>query len=143
MIVVDANLLLYAYVSSYSQHDAARSWLEQQLAGTARVGLPWASLLAFVRIAINARIFPRPASIGGAWEQVERWLDADPAWVPTPQRTHQATLAACLHTPGLRANDVPDAHLAALAIDHGLRLGTADAGFARFDQLDWFNPLHR
>jgi toxin-antitoxin system PIN domain toxin len=141
VIVVDANLLVYAHVTSYSQHEAARAWLEHQLASLPRLGLPWPSLLAFVRLVSNPRLFTEPESIGDAWEQVEAWLDADAAWVPTPTGRHRAVLRDQLAVPGLRASDVPDAHLAALAVEHGLRLASTDSGFARFGELDWFNPL--
>lgn len=141
MIAIDANLLVYAHVKSYAQHEAARAWLEDQLVRAPRVGLPWASLLAFVRLVTNPRLFTEPESITDAWSQVRAWLDADPVWAPVPTVRHQQALGACLAHPGLRANDVPDAHLAALAIEHGLRLATSDSGFARFAGLEWFNPL--
>lgn len=141
MIAVDANLLVYAYVRSYGQHEAAHTWLEEQLTTLPRVGLPWASLLAFVRLVTNPRLFSEPESIGGAWAQVEAWLDAEAVWTPEPTNRHRQVLGSCLQPPGLRANDVPDAHLAALAIEHGLKLASSDSGFARFEQLEWFNPL--
>lgn len=103
--------------------------------------MPWSSLLAFVRLTTNARVFTEPASLGTAWAQVESWLDAEAAWVPLPTSRHRELVGRCLGVPGLRANDVPDADLAALALGHGLRLATTDAGFARFDGLDWFSPL--
>jgi toxin-antitoxin system PIN domain toxin len=141
MILVDANLLVYAHVRSFGQHEPARAWLEEVLGGTARVALPWSSLLAFVRLVTNPRVFPEPESVAGAWQQVEAWLDAPPAWTPSPTAQHRQLLADRLAVSGLRANDVPDADLAALASGHGLRLATSDSGFARFDGLDWFNPL--
>ena len=141
MIVVDANLLVYAHVASYRQHEAARTWLEDRLAAPARVGLPWASLLAFVRLVTNPRVFTEPESVADAWGQVESWLDADAAWTPSPTARHREVLGTCLTTSGLRANDVPDAHLAALCLEHGVRLATTDRGFARFGELDWFDPV--
>ncbi len=141
MIALDANLLLYAHISSYPQHEAARDWLELQLVGGPRVAVPWSSALAFVRIATNPRIFSEPASLTEAWRQVEDWLDADPVWVPSVTARHRRILGDCLGISGLQANDVPDAHLAALAIEHGLRLASVDSGFARFPGLEWFNPL--
>ncbi len=141
MILLDANLLVYAHVASYPQHTAARDWLDDQLATAPRVGFAWPSLLAFVRLVTNPRVFSRPESIPSAWNQVEAWLDADVAWTPVPTARHQDLLATCLASPGLAANDVPDAHLAALCMEHGLRLATSDAGFARFTGLSWFNPL--
>jgi uncharacterized protein len=141
VIVIDANLLVYAHVRSYAQHEAAQAWLEEQLVAAPRVGLPWTSLLAFVRLVTNPRLFTEPESITDAWSQVAAWLDADPVWTPAPTARHRQALGACLAQAGLRANDVPDAHLAALALEHGLRLATSDSGFARFSGLEWFNPL--
>lgn len=141
MIAVDANLLVYAHVTSYPQHEAARSWLEDQLTRAPRVGLPWSSLLAFVRLVTNPRLFTEPESIAEAWGQVASWLTAEPAWTPVPTARHREILSSCLTQPGLRANDVPDAHLAAVTVEHGLRLATSDSGFARFPGLEWFNPL--
>lgn len=141
MIAVDANLLVYAHVSSFGQHAATRAWLEEQLTGSPRVGLPWPSLLAFVRLVSNPRLFTEPESVHDAWAQVEAWLDAAPCWTPLPTSRHREVLAAVLAGGTLRANDVPDAHLAAIAIEHGLKLATTDSGFARFAQLEWFDPL--
>lgn len=141
MIAVDANLLVYAHVTSYRRHEAARDWLEEQFANAPRVGLPWNSLLAFVRLVSNPRVFTEPESIHDAWEQVESWLAAEAAWIPVPTSRHRQTLRACMATSGLRANDVPDAHLAALSLEHGLSLATSDSGFARFEGLRWFDPL--
>ena len=141
VILVDANLLVYAFAESDDRHATARAWLDGSLAGTSRVALPWANLTAFVRLVTNPRIFARPASIGEAWTQVERWLGAPRAWVPLPTEEHRRHLGRALGIGGLRANDVPDAHLAALCHEHGLRLATTDRGFSRFDGLDWFDPL--
>jgi len=143
VIAIDANLLVYAHVDSYRQHDAARGWLEDQLAGTPRVGLPLTSLLAFVRLVTNPRLFTEPEPITDAWDQVEAWLDADVSWIPGPTARHREVLRTCLLTAGVRANDVPDAHLAALTMEHGLTLASSDSGFARFGGLEWFNPLRK
>ena len=89
MILVDGNLLVYAHVSSFDQHDAARSWLDDRLNGSARVGLPWPTLLAFVRLVTNPRVFERPEPVAAAWQQVEEWLDCEPAWIPTPTERHR------------------------------------------------------
>lgn len=142
MILLDANILLYAHVASYPQHEAAHSWLDAALNGTTRIGLPWESLLAFVRIVTNGRLFPNPESMTDAWEQVGEWLDAEPAWVPGPTDRHREvldTLIPSVTKPTL----VPDAHLAALAIEHGLTLVSTDGDFARFPGLRWDNPLSK
>ena len=140
MIIVEANLLLYAHVADFAQHPAARDWLDERLQGPGRVGLPWPSLLGFVRIVSNPRVFPRAESPIEAWRQVEDWLDAEAAWVPTPTDRHREVLSALL--PALSGpNLVPDAHLAALAIEHGLVLMSTDGDFARFPGLRWEDPL--
>lgn len=141
MILVDANILVYARVASFPQHGPAREWLDQQLSGIHRVGLPWASLLAFLRLVTNPRIFERPETIGEAWEQAVAWLKCDLAWVPEPTERHAQVLGHLLALPGVRGNLVPDAHLAALAIEHGLTLCSTDGDFARFPGLAWQDPL--
>ena len=140
MILVDANLLLYAHVANQPQHEPARRWLDGQLSGRTRVGLPWESLLAFLRIVTNPRVFEHPEPLVQAWAQVERWLSAPPAWIPIATERHRDNFARLLPSIS-RANLVPDAHLAALAIEHGLTLETADGDFARFPGLRWENPL--
>ncbi|MDX1660874.1 MAG: TA system VapC family ribonuclease toxin, partial [Gemmatimonadota bacterium] len=137
-----ANLLLYATNPSARHHDRSLQWLEERLHGTARVGLPWPSLLAFLRIATHPRVFPRPLDPEAAWEQVETWLGAPPSWIPLPTERHAEVLANLLIRGEARGNLVPDAHLAALAIEHGLVLHSADRGFARFPDLRFENPLN-
>jgi uncharacterized protein len=143
LILIDANILIYARVSSFAQHQLAVDWLDQQLNGTPRVALPWASLLAFLRIVTNPRVFERPEPIVDAWNQVRAWLACDAAWVPEPTERHIKLLGELVALPGVQANLVPDAHLAALAIEHGLTLCSTDGDFARFPGLSWRNPLAR
>ena len=141
MILVDANLLIYAYSSNFAQHVAAREWLDRQINGVARVGLPWASLLAFLRLTTNPRMFPRPLPMAKAWDQVSVWLACETVWTPEPTERHAGVLATLLAQRGVHGNLVSDAHLAALAIEHGLTLCSADGDFARFASLKWHNPL--
>lgn len=141
MTLVDANLLVYAHVVSFPRHARAREWLDAQLSGPTRVALPWPSLLAFLRLVTNPRVFDRPEPMPSAWRQVEEWLACDAVWVPTPGERHAEILGNLLAEPGVQANLVPDAHLAALAIEHGLLLSTSDGDFARFPGLRWANPL--
>lgn len=141
MILVDANLLVYAHVRGSREHERARSWLDAQLSGDTRVGLPWPSLLAFLRLVTNPRVFARPEPIGTAWRQVEAWLGAETAWIPAPTERHAQVLGALLAAANAEANLVPDAHLAALAIEHGLTVCSSDGDFARFRGLRWKNPL--
>jgi uncharacterized protein len=141
MILVDANLLVYAHVSSFPQHESARSWLDAELSGNTLVGLPWNSLLAFLRIVTNPRVFQKPETMSDAWKQVQGWLDCDLTWIPEPTERHREVLGSLLAGPGMQANLVPDAHLASLALEHGLILCTTDGDFARFQNLRWQNPL--
>lgn len=141
MILVDANLLIYAYTSSFPQHPAAREWLDQQINGSARVGLPWASLLAFLRITTSPRMFSHPLPMSKAWAQIEVWLECETVWVPAPTERHRSVLENVLIQREVYGNLVPDAHLAALAIEHGLTLCSADGDFARFANLKWHNPI--
>ena len=141
MILVDANPLVYAHASGSPQHQAAHEWLDARLNGAAPVGFPWASLLGFVRLISNPRIFERPRTVAQAWKQVESWLDCGPAWIPMATERHREVLGGLLAAPSMRANLVPDAHLAALAIEHGLTLCSTDGDFARFQGLRWRNPL--
>ncbi len=140
MILVDANLLVYAHSRSFPQHEPARAWLDGRLNGPAPIGLPWPSLLAFVRIISNPRVVDRPRSLPEAWSQVEAWLDCSPTWIPLPTEHHRETLGELLRVVP-RGNLVPDAHLAALAVEHGLTLCSTDGDFARFPALRWENPL--
>jgi toxin-antitoxin system PIN domain toxin len=141
LIAIDANLLIYAKFSDLPQHPRALPWLEEVLNSPGRVGLPWPSLLAFLRLATNARLFREPLTINGAWDQVDEWLGVARVWIPQPTEHHGKILADLLTRTQATGNLVPDAHLAALAIEHGLTLCSADADFARFPGLDWFNPL--
>ena len=141
MILVDANLLVYAHIREMRQHERAIAWLDEQLNGSARVGLPWATLLAFVRLVSNPRVVERPRTVSQAWHQVDSWLGCGPVWIPQPTERHRELLSGLLTAPGMSANLVPDARVAALAIEHGLTLHSADTDFARFRDLKWRNPL--
>ena len=141
MIIVDANLLVYAANHSAPEHEGARRWLDARLSGTARVGLPWASLVGFVRIVSNPTILRRAVTPGEAWRQVEEWLACEVAWVPQPGARHGEVLRDLLRSRSMISRLVPDAHLAALAIEHGVTLCSTDGDFARFAGLKWENPL--
>jgi toxin-antitoxin system PIN domain toxin len=141
VILVDANLLLYAANSAASDHAEARAWLDDRLNGSTRVGLPWASLLAFVRIATNPAIVRNPVSAAVAWRQCKAWLACEVVWIPLPGARHAQVLESLLAHRFMTSRLVPDAHLAALAIEHGLTLFSSDGDFAKFPQLKWENPL--
>ena len=141
MILVYANLLVYAKVTSFPQHAAARAWFDERLGGEAKVGLPWESLTAFVRIVTNPRLFPTPLPTAAAAAQVREWLACGPVWSPVPTDGHVDALVPLLALDGVRGDLVADAHLAAMAMCHGLTLMTNDSDFARFPGLRWENPL--
>ena len=143
MILVDANILVYAHVSTFAEHERAREWLDRQLHGSAQVALPWPSLLAFMRLVTNPRIFDRPESMSSASAQVQRWLESERVWIPQPGDRHFEILLKMLAVPGTQGNLVPDAHLAALAVEHGLTLCSTDSDFARFPGLRWINPIKK
>ncbi len=104
------------------------------------MGLPWPSLLAFVRLVSDPRVYQRPLTVRDAWERVTAWLARPSAWVPVPGSRHASILGGLL-VQEEASRLVPDAHLAALAIEHGLKLCSADRDFARFQGLVWENPI--
>jgi toxin-antitoxin system PIN domain toxin len=140
-MLLDANLLLYAVHKRATQHEAAAGWLTEQLNGPRRVGLPWQSLAAFLRISTHPRAFQRPLQPAVAWDRVSDWLGAPAAWVPTPGPDHARLLGELLVHHDARGNLVPDAQLAALAIEHGLTVYSTDTDFGRFTEVRWKNPL--
>jgi uncharacterized protein len=140
-MLIDASLLLFAVDRSSPFHEAAAVWLTGVLNGSRRVGIPWPSLAAFVRISTHPRASERPLSPEVAWRHVEAWLACDPVWIPGPTERHAETLGGFVVSYQLRGNLVSDAHLAALASEHGLTVFSADTDFARFREIRWVNPL--
>lgn len=140
-MLVDANVLFFAVNEAAPEHDRAAAWLEEALNGSRRVGLPWESLTAFVRLATNPRVVARPLAPLDAWSFVEDWLAAPAAWVPVPTDRHAAVLGELVRRYRPAAKLVPDAHLAALAIEHGAEIISADTDFARFAEVRWRDPL--
>jgi toxin-antitoxin system PIN domain toxin len=131
-MIVDANILVYAVHASFGErHRRCHAWLEDRMS-TDRVGLPWVSLLAFVRLSTSPRVFERPMTSRGASDLVGEWLRLPNVWVPAPAADHVDTFARMVTLVGAAGNDVYDAHLAALALDHGVAVASADAGFDRF-----------
>jgi toxin-antitoxin system PIN domain toxin len=140
-MLVDANLLLYAVHEGAARHDAAARWLTDRLNGSRRVGIPWQSIAAFLRISTHPRAFERPLDAATAWARVEDWLVAPAAWTPQPGSGYAALLGEMIVRHDVRGNLVPDAQLAALALEHGLTVCSADTDFARFTEVRWQNPL--
>ena len=140
-MLVDANLLLFAVDETSPWHARSAAWMEQQLNGDRRVGIPWESLAAFVRISTHPRASSRPLKPDRAWSLVESWLAAPTVWVPGPTEQHTAVLGSLIRNYHLAGNLIPDAQLAAIAIEHGLELYSADTDFARFTEIRWQNPV--
>jgi uncharacterized protein len=139
-MLIDANILLYAVDAASPQHDKAAQWLTGQLTGSRRVGLPWQGLVAFLRIATHPRASRQPLTPDEAWSYVADWLEAEVAWIPTPTERHAAILSGLIRDYQLRGNLVSDAELAALAIEHGLTVCSANTDFARFREIVWLDP---
>lgn len=141
MKLADANLLLYAVDESSPHHERARAWLEAVLSGSETVGFAWSVLLAVIRLGTQGRVFREPLSIAEAFDLVEGWLAQPCATVVEPTARHPAVLRGLLEPLGAAGNLTADAHLAALTIEHGAELCSADADFGRFPGLRWSNPL--
>ena len=141
MILVDANLLLYAYDPRAEQHEASRQWLEAVLTGTDLVRFGWATLWAFLRISTNPAVYQHPLSTAEGESIVSSWLDQPRVDILEPADRHWEILRRLLVAGQVRGPLVMDAALAALAIEHGATLATTDRDFARFPGLRWRNPL--
>ena len=141
MILVDANLLLYAYDPRADLHAASRTWLEDTLSGSPLVRFAWLTVWAFLRISTNPRVFERPLSMAEAEGHVSSWLAQPAAGLLEPGDRHWEILRGLTHAGQTSGPLVMDAALAAIAIEHGATLCTTDRDFARFPGLRWTNPL--
>lgn len=141
MILVDANLLLYAEDSLSEHHEAARDWWDGLLSGSDPVALCWPVLAAFVRIGTNTRLHQRPLTITEAIHRVQSWLNQPCVRIVTPTEHHWALFQRMLRGGNATANIVSDAHLAALAVEHNCVLASTDRSFAAFHGLKWRNPI--
>ncbi len=142
MTLVDTNVLVYAVDESSLHHDVARRWLERQLSGTETVAFAWNALLGFVRLVTNPRIFARPLSVQEALDVVDAWLSQPVATVVAPTGRHAAVLRDLLGPLGTAGNLTSDAHLAALAIEHGASICSTDRDFARFPGIELVHPVN-
>ena len=141
MKLPDANLLLYAVNSAEPLHAKSKKWLESSLSETEPFAFDVTVLLAFLRISTRSGIFARPLKLKQAFELIELWLDQPCALILEPTSQHFAILLDLLLPVGSGGNLIADAHLAALAIEHGATLYSADNDFNRFQGLNWTNPL--
>jgi len=141
--IIDVNLLIYAHSPSAPRHKESKAWLDELINSGERVGLPWESLIGFVRIMANPYACTNPEGTAAAWAAVDHWLTAANVWIPLPTEQHARILGGLIRGANLSYRHIHDAHLAALAIEHGLILCSADTDFARFKGLRWENPLAR
>lgn len=141
MILVDANLLLYAYHAGADEHARSRAWLEGALSGSEMVRFAWLTLWAFLRISTSTRVFERPLSAAEAGAAVSSWLAQPTAGILQPGERHWEILGVLMREGQVAGPLVMDAALAALAIEHGATLHTTDRDFTRFPGLKWTNPL--
>lgn len=141
MKILDVNLLIYAHNTRMPDHERARAWFEEVMSGAETVGLPWHTLLGFVRLTTRAAIMSPPLTTAAALDQVDRWLAQPCATVVHPTERHPVVLRRMLDAVGTGGNRVPDAHLAALAVEHGATLCSRDEDFGRFPGLRWLDPV--
>ena len=141
MILVDANILLYAEDVLNPLHERARSWWDEQLSGSNPVYLCWTVLNAFIRIGTNPRVFENPLSLHEATRRVGSWLEQPCVRLAVPTDQHWTIYRDLLMAGKATANFTTDAHLAALATEYGCTLCSTDSDFSRFRRLTWMNPL--
>jgi uncharacterized protein len=141
MILVDANLLLYAEDSLSEGHEPARIWWDEQLSGAEPICLCWPVITAFIRVGTNLRLHRRPLALKEAVGRVQSWLDQPCVRMVHAGEQHWEIFQGMLREGKATGNFVSDAHLAALAIEHNCVLESTDVDFARFKGLKWNNPI--
>ena len=141
MIIVDANVLLYGYDSASPNHSLARRWIETEFCSGRPVGLALVTLLAFVRISSDRRVYTRPLKPSAACDLVETWLALPNVRMIQPGARTWMILKAVCDKGQAKGAMVMDAHLAALAVEHGARIATTDRDFTRFADVEFLNPL--
>jgi toxin-antitoxin system PIN domain toxin len=138
--LVDANVLLYAVNVSDSRHQVSRRWLDGVLNGADTAAFSWPVLLAFMRLSTKHGVFPTPLSVEQALTQVRAWLGEPTSILVEPTGRHLDILAGLLSALATGGNIVSDAHLAALAVEHGATVVTFDSDFGRFPGVRWALP---
>lgn len=142
-VLVDANILIYAKFSDFPQHEAARVWLDAALNAPDPLAMPWISLMAFLRITTNRRLFRAPLKVDEALTQVTEWAARSNVWHPEPSERFGLIFSTLVRQSQASGNLVTDAYLAALAREHGLTVISSDSDFAHFEDVKWQNPLQR
>ena len=143
MILLDANLLIYAVNKDSPLHRKAKLWMESAMSGPETVGLSWSVILAFLRLTTRQGLFRNPLAVKSAFDVIESWLRQPSVTVVHPGPRHLEILRDFLLQAGTGGNLTSDANLAALAVELGAELCSSDADFARFPKLKWSNPLGR
>lgn len=141
MILVDANILIYAVDADSPNHAKARRWLEEAFSGDEIVGLPWVVLLAFLRLVTRSGIFNTPLSPEQAMVIVDEWLALPMVRAIGPGEEHWPLMRSVLSPLGTAGNLTTDAHIAALALENRAKICTADQDFRRFPGVEVVNPL--
>ena len=141
MITPDANIVLYAYNEDAPNHAKAKQWLEEQFSMSAAFGLSWQVITAFLRISTNPRAFPQPFDLSEAIEIVDEWLVLPNIEILTPTENHWTIFQNLIVEGNAKAALMMDAHLATLAVEHGVTLATTDRDFQKFSKLKIINPL--
>lgn len=141
MIVPDVNLLLYAHVTGFAQHERARRWWEELMNGSRAVGVAAPALFGFVRLASNPRVLDPPWAIEDALANVEAWFERPHVQFLQPGPRHLRIAFSLLHEVGAAANLTTDAQLAALAMEHQGEVHSNDVDFGRFTGVRWVNPI--
>lgn len=140
MKLVDANVLLYAVDEGAEHHSTAQAWLDRALSGNETILLPWVSLLAFLRLSTHPSVYEHPLTIAQALDVIDAWLETSPAITPEPDSQHPMRMRELLTATGRGGNLVNDAHLAAIALQHGATVTSFDRDFARFPGVNWEEP---
>ena len=141
MIILDVNVLIYAYSADIAQHAKTALWLENRLAGTDLIGLPWQTTWGFIRISTHARLWPHPGTVKQVFGIVRSLLARPNVTAVNPGPRHAEILERLVADHQAAGSLVPDAALAALAFENGAELASCDQDFSRFTGLRWINPL--
>lgn len=141
MRLPDVNLLLYAVNTRSPLHARARAWLEGRLSGTEPVAFAWSTVNGFLRLSTSVASFPSPLTPAEAFGLMAGWMARPNVVVVDPTERHLELMQRLLEPLGIAGSLVTDAHLAALAIEHGATLESSDHDFGRFEGLRWEDPL--
>ena len=141
MIIPDVNLLVYAVNRDAPEHRRAKAWLEKAMSGTDTIGFSWNVLLAFLRLTTRAGLLRNPLAPEASLDLIQTWLEQPSATVVSPGHSHLSILRELISATGTAGNLTSDAHLAAIAIEHGAELHSSDNDFGRFSRLNWRYPL--